>query len=86
MSVDPVCGMEVDPSGSAGTSSYKGEMIYFCNPVCKERFDADPESFMIDAGTDLKSVPIGMGQAGMGGGPGRGRSRGCKNTTWGGVG
>ncbi len=63
MPIDPVCGMEVDPADSAGTSSYKGETIYFCNPHCKERFDADPESFMAKLGTDLKSVPMGM--AGM---------------------
>ncbi|MCC7202562.1 MAG: HAD-IC family P-type ATPase [Nitrospirae bacterium] len=50
MPIDPVCGMEVDPADSAGTSSYKGETIYFCNPVCKERFDADPESFMTGSG------------------------------------
>jgi Cu+-exporting ATPase len=46
MPKDPVCGMEVDPKRAAGTSVYKGETIYFCNPRCKERFDADPEAFM----------------------------------------
>ncbi len=62
MPIDPVCGMEVDPADAAGTSTYKGETIYFCNPVCKERFDAAPESFMArtEAGTNFKSVPAGM--------------------------
>ena len=60
MARDPVCGMDVDPANAAGTSIYKGETIYFCNPHCKERFDADPEAFITPAGfmgTDFKSVP-----------------------------
>ena len=74
MPVDPVCGMDVNPAYTAGTSSYKGETIYFCNPHCKERFDADPDSFMTRAsmGKASKSVPnkivpvtIGMGSSGM---------------------
>src|SRR3990172_6593541 len=58
MPIDPVCGMEVDPADSAGTSSYKGKTIYFCNPVCKERFDADPESFMARTGMST-GMPTG---------------------------
>jgi Cu+-exporting ATPase len=38
--------MTVDPADAAGTSEYQGRTIYFCAPGCKERFDADPESFM----------------------------------------
>jgi len=64
MPIDPVCGMEVDPADSAGTSSYKGKTIYFCNPVCKERFDAAPESFMANVGTDSGTVSMGMTAAG----------------------
>src|SRR3989304_6031663 len=66
MAKDPVCGMDVEPADAAGTSLYKGETIYFCNPHCKEQFDADPEAFMAPAGlmgTDLKSVPMGAGAA-----------------------
>ncbi|HLA47636.1 MAG: copper-translocating P-type ATPase [Nitrospinae bacterium RIFCSPLOWO2_02_FULL_39_110] len=44
---DPVCGMDVDPKKAEVTSIYKGETIYFCNPRCRERFNADPESFMV---------------------------------------
>ena len=69
MARDPVCGMDVEPADAAGTSLYKVETIYFCNPHCKEQFDADPEAFMTPAGphglmgTDLKSVPMGAGAA-----------------------
>src|SRR3990172_2540892 len=51
MPIDPVCGMDIEPADAAGTSTYKGETIYFCNPRCKERFDADPEPFMAHMGT-----------------------------------
>src|SRR3989338_6112314 len=44
---DPVCGMDVDPKKAEVSSIYKGETIYFCNPRCRERFNADPESFMV---------------------------------------
>ncbi len=44
--IDPVCGMKVDPAHAAGSSDYNGETIYFCNPGCKKKFDASPESFM----------------------------------------
>ncbi|MBM2838636.1 MAG: copA 3 [Deltaproteobacteria bacterium] len=43
--IDPICGMTVSkalPKG--GTSEYNGKTYYFCNPVCKNKFDADPET------------------------------------------
>lgn len=46
MAIDPVCKMEVDPDTAAATSEYKGRVVYFCAQGCKERFDADPESFL----------------------------------------
>ncbi|HBG46523.1 MAG TPA: heavy metal translocating P-type ATPase [Deltaproteobacteria bacterium] len=46
MPKDPVCGMEVDPSMSAGKSEHKGETVYFCSLKCKEKFDRDPSSYL----------------------------------------
>ncbi len=43
--IDPVCGMEVDPSTNL-RADYKGQTYYFCNPSCQERFVADPEQFL----------------------------------------
>ncbi len=43
--VDPVCGMEVDPSTDLRTD-YKGATYFFCHPSCLERFTEDPESFL----------------------------------------
>lgn len=42
---DPVCGMTIEAENAAGTSEYKGETYYFCSPVCKGKFDAQPQKF-----------------------------------------
>ncbi len=44
--MDPVCGMQVDIPKAAAMSVHKGQFIYFCNPACKEKFDADPEKYL----------------------------------------
>ncbi len=46
MSIDPVCGMTVQPATAAGSYEYRGTTYYFCNPSCLTRFKADPESFL----------------------------------------
>jgi len=45
--IDPVCGMTVDPAKAKGSSDYRSQTYYFCSTRCKERFDADPASFLI---------------------------------------
>jgi P-type Cu+ transporter len=47
--IDPVCGMEVDPSEAAGSHEYEGKTYYFCNPLCLDRFRAEPEAFLAPA-------------------------------------
>jgi Cu+-exporting ATPase len=47
VAIDPVCGMQVDEAraSDAGRTSRRGSTtFYFCNPRCKDRFDADPSS------------------------------------------
>ena len=46
--VDPVCGMTVDPQTAAGSAEHNGRTYYFCNPRCREKFKADPESYLGD--------------------------------------
>ncbi len=46
MTIDPVCGMTVQPATAAGSYEYRGTTYYFCNPSCLNRFKADPESFL----------------------------------------
>ena len=46
MSIDPVCGMTVDPAAAAGQVPYKGTTYYFCSQHCVQAFKADPEKFL----------------------------------------
>jgi P-type Cu+ transporter len=43
--VDPVCGMDVDPSTDLRTT-HLGRVYGFCHPSCLERFTADPDAFL----------------------------------------
>lgn len=43
--IDPVCGMEVDPK-TAEKSVYKGKTSYFCARTEKEAFDKTPEKYL----------------------------------------
>src|SRR5688572_18138055 len=47
--VDPVCGMKVEKATARLTLDHNGERYYFCSPSCRERFAADPESFLTAA-------------------------------------
>jgi len=46
--LDPVCGMTVDPDHAAGSSTYRGQTIYFCGLHCKAKFDANPAAYAGD--------------------------------------
>jgi hypothetical protein len=43
--IDPVCGMTVDPATAAAIRSYDGVNYFFCNPGCAKTFDADPDRY-----------------------------------------
>jgi Cu+-exporting ATPase len=45
-SVDPVCGMTVDPTRAAGSSMHRGVTVLFCSLSCKMRFDSNPGTFV----------------------------------------
>jgi P-type Cu+ transporter len=46
MSIDPVCGMTVDPAAAAGHADYKGKTYHFCSQHCMHAFKANPEKFL----------------------------------------
>jgi Cu+-exporting ATPase len=46
ISKDPVCGMTIDPQQAAGSFDFKGQTYFFCSLGCRERFKADPESYL----------------------------------------
>ncbi|MDH4214823.1 MAG: YHS domain-containing protein, partial [Candidatus Thorarchaeota archaeon] len=43
--IDPICKMDVATATATLTSEYDGKIYYFCNPLCKTTFDADPEKY-----------------------------------------
>ncbi|HET9126795.1 MAG TPA: YHS domain-containing protein [Propionibacteriaceae bacterium] len=45
----PVCGNPVD-SQQSPTATYNGETYRFCCEGCRDRFQADPESYVGQAG------------------------------------
>jgi P-type Cu+ transporter len=44
--VDPVCGMTVDPQRAAGNCEYHGTNYFFCGKSCLEKFKADPSKYV----------------------------------------
>ena len=44
--IDPVCGMRVDPATAKHRSEHAGATYFFCNPRCKDTFDADPAQYL----------------------------------------
>ena len=44
MSIDPVCGMEVDES-SEFKSNAGGQTTYFCSKECQDKFEKNPSEF-----------------------------------------
>jgi Cu+-exporting ATPase len=50
MAVDPVCGMEVDPSKAAAEYTHEGKTYYFCADACRQKFAKEPGRFLKGAG------------------------------------
>jgi Cu+-exporting ATPase len=44
MSIDPVCGMQVDDTRAAANAVRGATTYYFCSAVCRDKFEADPDS------------------------------------------
>lgn len=45
-SVDPVCGMAVEPASARYVSEHRGRPVYFCAAGCRERFDREPGRYL----------------------------------------
>ncbi|WP_145205900.1 heavy metal translocating P-type ATPase [Planctomycetes bacterium Poly30] len=60
-SIDPVCGMTVDPPKAAAVLHHEGDTYHFCSLGCRDRFAADPDAFLGEApsGTPAASAPNG---------------------------
>ena len=54
--IDPVCGMTIDPATAAGHSEWNGQTFHFCSATCKRKFDAERASIAPPATYAEKSV------------------------------
>ncbi len=45
--VDPVCGKRVGAGDAAGISTFQDTSYRFCSTECKQRFDANPVSYLL---------------------------------------
>jgi len=62
-SLDPVCGMSVDPASSRYRADHQGETYFFCCAGCREKFAADPDNYLGAAhqGGDRSGEPVTEG-------------------------
>lgn len=63
MMVDPVCGMEVAMGEGAITAEHEGKTYYFCSEECRDKFMADPMSYMKDMMEEEMSGEGEMGKS-----------------------
>lgn len=45
---DPVCKMVIEHTSAKASSVYNGETVYFCATACKDKFDKDPEAYLVE--------------------------------------
>ena len=57
---DPVCGMSVDPAKAKPSHEHAGRTYYFCCTRCRDRFIADPASFLPDPPAPHRDPVCGM--------------------------
>ncbi len=46
MTIDPVCGMTVNPEKCAGSHTHNGKEYFFCGKGCLAKFSASPETYL----------------------------------------
>ncbi|MBP2669214.1 MAG: efflux transporter, family, subunit [Deltaproteobacteria bacterium] len=65
--IDPVCGMVVDPMTARAAnrvSEHKGKTYYFCADMCKQRFDANPATYLAKPGQGGMAPSDGRAETG----------------------
>ena len=61
--VDPVCGMKVDPSTAKNSLEHAGKKYFFCCPHCLEKFRSDPQKYLHPAAKSAGSGLVTLGAA-----------------------
>jgi P-type Cu+ transporter len=59
--LDPVCGMTVDPGTAKFTYSHRGKAYYFCCAHCLEKFKTDPEKYLKKPASAVSSTLVTLG-------------------------
>ena len=44
---DPVCHMKIEPAGARAQAEYRGKTYYFCCRHCAQKFQAEPERYLL---------------------------------------
>ena len=58
--IDPVCGMTVNPETTAHKASHDGQPFFFCSAGCRAKFVADPQKYLAeDKQAVAESAPAG---------------------------
>lgn len=57
---DPVCGMDVEVSGSTPSRTLNERTVYFCSEYCAEQVDAHPESYSTRESGPFPSATTGV--------------------------
>jgi Cu+-exporting ATPase len=55
---DPVCGMDVELETAAGSFEYGGHTHYFCSPSCREKFRANPDTYLTSSTASSRPVAL----------------------------
>ena len=58
--VDPVCGMTVEPELAAGSYDYQNKTYYFCSMHCLQKFREDPERYLNKPAEPMLAQPVGI--------------------------
>ncbi|HEV2102224.1 MAG TPA: heavy metal translocating P-type ATPase [Candidatus Acidoferrum sp.] len=66
MERDPVCGMNVDPVKANGKVEHGGASYYFCSAGCAQKFEKEPEKYLLQAAGPVKAgaMPVQIAAAG----------------------
>lgn len=57
--VDPVCGMELNPENVEERSEYAGRTYHFCGDQCRNKFDEEPARYAgAGGGGDVRRADV----------------------------
>ena len=57
--IDPVCGMSVDPATARHKAEHAGATYHFCSAGCRDKFVAEPARFLAQPPSSPRSAPAG---------------------------